>query len=462
MLWALALLGILPAAFIFNEDESEADDEQGANDVSDQNEEAVSQENIGPDVFDIAFGQAEEGTLEDSQASHHELVSNGAETLFENFDTDEDKITLHLTDDGSGEFISETLQDNTGEPIGVSLSYVSEGVETTLNFLGITTMPEDNIEIGITSQDTGEEELYGLSELADFHALDPNDPEDPAIPTPDDGSNGPIIAPNDPEDPAVPNGSEDPDGPVLTPNSPDDDGQIFTYNMAEGDEALVLNNDPFEGGSDASIVTSGNTVSIETDYPLHQVQGSDAADTIVLGDHAAIVQAGDGNDTIFAGEGTAIVDAGAGDDTIYGGSDLGSEYLLSGGAGDDQLVGGDAAEALIGGAGTDALSGGAGDDTLLIDTQDTAEGGAGDDTFWITSIEGSGTNFAEITDFSQGEDIVRISLPAEAEQSGNFDIDVSPTDDGLAAQVTVNGDVVAVLHGAPNATASDVILDFTA
>ncbi|MBU2866559.1 calcium-binding protein [Pacificibacter marinus] len=457
MLWALALLGMLPAAFVFGDGGADTDEADNNSDGTNASE-TVSQDDLAVDILDE--GDVEEVSEEDSdlQSVHYDAVSNGLETTYSDFAVGEDEITLHLTDDGSGEFIVDTIQDPEAGAIGVSLSYFDGETETTLSFPGLDEVPAEDIFIGVTSQETGEETLYNLETIGDFGAILPDDPDVPAEPGGE--SIDLVLAPSNPDVPAMPSGVNDLDGPALMPSSPSEDDHVFDHVLADGGDTLVLNDDPFQGGFDADIVTSGDTVSIETDYALHQITGSDDDDTIVLGDDAAIVQAGAGDDSVYAGEGTAIISAGDGDDVIFGGDDVGSDYLLDGGAGDDDLSGGEADEVLIGGLGADTLSGGAGDDTLVFDQQDSASGGAGNDTFWLYSDGDTDADFAQITDFALGEDIIRVTLPTEAEEAGDFVVEVTQIEDGSGSQVLVNGDVIAVLQGASNVTASDVIVDY--
>lgn len=100
--------------------------------------------------------------------------------------------------------------------------------------------------------------------------------------------------------------------------------------------------------------------------------------------------------------------------------------------------------------------------TPPVDTGDdlnVINGGAGHDTFWIYHDTGLGTGYAEVTNFTSGEDFLRISLNPELASSGTPDISVAPSEDGSDGVVTVNGDVVAVLRGAPGATVADVYVD---
>ena len=71
---------------------------------------------------------------------------------------------------------------------------------------------------------------------------------------------------------------------------------------------------------------------------------------------------------------------------------------LDGNSGNDRLIGGEGRDTLGGGEGDDWLSGGTGTDTLT--------GGAGADTFVYFAGHGSDT----ITDFTDGEDVIDLSL----------------------------------------------------
>lgn len=465
MLWALALLGILPAAFVFGD--GEIDETSGTDsDSSEVSDGTVSASgDLSSDLLTLADDADADPASSDVELDElYDIVADGSDTTFENFIPGEDEITLHLTDDGSGDFFVETLEDADGEHIGMSLSYSDGDTETSLHFVGLDEIPAENISIGVTSQETGEEALYVLEDIGDFGAIAPNDPDVPAVANPDNGMGEPAITPNDPEAPAEPSGQFDPDEVVLAPDLPaeDEGSQVIMHTLAAGGDTLVLNDAPIQGGFDASIVSSGDTFTIETDYALHNVTGSDQSDAIALGDDAAIVDAGLGDDTIYAGEGTAIVSGGAGDDMIFGGDDTGSEYILDGGLGDDTLSGGDASETLIGGLGVDTISGGAGDDTIIFDTLDTAEGGSGQDTFWLYDDGVADESFAQITDFDASEDVLRVSLPSAIELSSDFDLDVFQTDDGISSQIAINGDVIAVVYGVPNVVAGDVVVDFHA
>lgn len=103
----------------------------------------------------------------------------------------------------------------------------------------------------------------------------------------------------------------------------------------------------------------------------------------------------------------------------------------------------------------DTLDGGEGNDKIIMDRADVATGGSGADNFQIYSDQGDGLGHATVTDFASGEDFLRITLDPD-EDEDSVVLDVSPSENGADGVVTVNGEVVAILQGAPNATAADV------
>ena len=131
------------------------------------------------------------------------------------------------------------------------------------------------------------------------------------------------------------------------------------------------------------------------------------------------IDAGGGHDVVFGEEGDDALSGGAGHDWLFGGE---GDDTLEGGAGQDTLIGGEGADTLSGGAESDWLSGGTGDDTLT--------GGAGEDAFVYAPAHGNDT----ITDFTNGEDMINLSLFENITQFS----DLSATQDG-----------------------SDVVIDFT-
>ena len=265
-----------------------------------------------------------------------------------------------------------------------------------------------------------------------------------------------------------------------------------TLIQTEGDLNVI------SGGDGDDTISAGD----EAAY----IFGGAGNDTLAAGDGAAAIYGGAGDDMITGsdvvqadGTASAYLDGGTGDDTIIGGDanevisggehgdgDTTGDDTLSGGGGDDAIRGGRGADILSGGAGDDVLDhygnseelvraehrefgwhidndadildGGDGNDTLIFDRADSATGGEGDDTFWLYFDSASGVGFAEITDFSSGEDFLRISLNPDI-TSGTPEVSVDPSEDGLDGVVRVNGEVVAVLQGAPEATTADIYVD---
>lgn len=110
----------------------------------------------------------------------------------------------------------------------------------------------------------------------------------------------------------------------------------------------------------------------------------------------------------------------------------------------------------------DTLDGGAGDDTLILDRFDTATGGAGVDLFWLHHDATAGGGVADITDFQPGADFLRVSLNPAVGYGEALAVEVAPSTDGADAEVRVDGDLVAILRGAAEASASDVFVEVRA
>lgn len=472
MLWALALIGLVPAAFVltdfdFGEDEGDAEAEATESDTEtgslgdmlgsgdEGSEEDTGAENTGPEetapseteIDPPETEAANVGDDSDGSGGVDTTVELGSgETLFEDFTVGEDHVTLSLTDGGTGAFSVETVRDEAGEEIGVSLTYTTETEDTTLTFLGHELIPVDDIMLEIPDAETGEPVLYALSEYGDFGAILPEDGDTPDNPGPEGGEGDAPTTLTDPETPDEPGpiGSEEDN--VIAPEGKEEittgtlTGETVTWTLSDDGETLTLSDDEMQGGTDAELTLSEDGVAtIETEGTLNLVTGGAGNDVIATGDDAAIVDAGAGDDVIYGGDGTAALSGGAGNDTIHAGDDLKSSYVLSGDEGADRLFGGDS------------------EDTLIMDMEDVAFGGAGADTFWITLDAGAG--FAEITDFAQGEDVLRITLDPVEGATDAPTVEVQLTEDGSGSEVIVNGDVVAVLQGALEVSAEDIIVD---
>jgi Ca2+-binding RTX toxin-like protein len=287
-----------------------------------------------------------------------------------------------------------------------------------------------------------------------------------------------------------------------------------------GDEAdqVAL---PEDGACDGTLDLVDGTPRLESAGGLTLVEGGGGDDTLVLGNTATYafggegadriaatsgttaMFGGEGNDTLGGGMADGFIDGGAGDDTILGGD--GSEWLfggahdpesasipdddrIEGGPGDDRIAGGYGSDFLSGGAGDDVidhhgrleqqigwerhafdwhidqsqdtLDGGDGSDTLVMDRADTATGGAGVDTFWVYHDEETGSGAAQIMDFQPGLDFLRISLNPGLDHE-DLAVAFTPSEDAADTLVTVDGNLVAVLHGVSGVTGDDVLVEVT-
>lgn len=290
--------------------------------------------------------------------------------------------------------------------------------------------------------------------------------------------------------------------------------------LADG-QAYTEAEDGLEGSGEGARSSFEGTPVITGEGPVHVVAGGEGADEITLGDTPAYAFGGGGDDTITAGEGASALfggagadvlvtgntdgwaDGGDGDDTISGGagddrlwggahgagdSAVQDDDTIDGGAGDDEIAGGYGADVLSGGAGddvidhlgrveeelsaqrhefgwhidndADTLDGGAGNDTLIMDRADNATGGEGYDTFWVYFDGTSGSGAAEVGDFTPGEDFLRITLNPDIAH-GEIAVSVEPSDDGEDGVVSVNGEIVAMLRGAADATETDVLVEIS-
>ncbi|WP_417278735.1 calcium-binding protein [Celeribacter sp.] len=470
MLWALALLGLVPAAFAITDLEEEGTqgsaedtdagvDETGAEDTPSGEGDLLDFTDPLPEGDPVEGNPVDEDPIAEEDAAATDESDDGlgddyavalgsGETLFADFVAEEDHVTLTLDDGDTGEFVVEPLLDENGDEIGTSLSYVTDEDETILSFLGYDSLPVGDISVEIVDPESGETTLYALDELGDFGAIDPNDPDIPDEAGPDGSADDDVLSVNDPDIPDEPGPDGNADDTVLSPEEEDVastgalTGETVEYTLSDEGETFVLPDDPMQGGTDTVLTLDENgQLTIETEGTLNIVTGGAGDDTIATGDDAAIVNAGAGDDTIYGGDGTAILSGGEGNDTIYAGNDTGSSYVLSGDAGADTLYGGD------------------GDDSLLMDAEDTASGGAGADEFWLYYDANADVGHAEITDFAEGEDMLRVTLDPNDSFDGTLDVDVSQTADGLSSQVIVNGDIVAVLYGSPDVTLDDILVE---
>ena len=301
------------------------------------------------------------------------------------------------------------------------------------------------------------------------------------------------------------------------------DSGVTDTTLGLADDVVTLADDGIMG-TGAGTIEMGETVPVISSTAAIEVVDAGAGDDqITTGDTAAFVFGGEGDDTLTAGDGATVLyggagqdvletgegetgqylDGGTGDDQIFGGlghdTQEGGEHgdaisagddTIDGGAGDDVIRGGYGADLLIGGEGddvidhlgrteqrevitqhefawhtdgdADTLDGGEGDDMLIFDRNDEATGGAGNDVFWLWHDGADAGDVADVTDFVVGEDFLRVSLNPHIGENGEPDILEEPSADGNDGMVIVNGDLVAILRGAPTATVSDVYAEVRA
>lgn len=275
-------------------------------------------------------------------------------------------------------------------------------------------------------------------------------------------------------------------------------GEIDTF---RGTPVLQSGNDELVDVVDAG---AGDDI-IQVDDNAAYVFGNGGEDDIVAGEGVIAAFGGEGDDLLDGrdsaasfldgGKGDDILLGGDGDDILFGGEheflpvdepDADDRDVIKGGAGNDRIAGGLGSDFLSGGGGSDqidhfghametsgaerhdynwhddgaadVLDGEAGDDTLIFGNGDIATGGSGEDVFWLYSDGQSGADQAEITDFVVGEDFLRVSLDPEMDRP-DIEYDVQPSSDGRDGLVTINGKVIAVLKGTPNASIHDVFVE---
>ncbi len=154
-------------------------------------------------------------------------------------------------------------------------------------------------------------------------------------------------------------------------------------------------NDTLKGGRDNDTVYGG-----KGDDTL---RGGAGADTLGGGGGHDILEGGAGRDILRGEVGRDTLRGGAGNDQLDGGT---GQDVLHGGSGRDLLAGGDMADRLWGGRDGDILIGGRGGDIMT--------GGAGDDVFIFGTGSGKGHGRDQITDFTPGQDHIRIAMPGVA------------------------------------------------
>ena len=168
---------------------------------------------------------------------------------------------------------------------------------------------------------------------------------------------------------------------------------------------------------------------------------------------------GTGDDSLVGNGGMDVLSGESGNDTVAGGS---GADMISGGDGDDLLAGMSPEQSFVDdGAldGFDTLDGGAGNDTLMLGHGDRGTGGAGDDDFVLDQRDDSSV-VTSVVDFGAGDSVALFYTPTFGSDGAEIapEISVSPSEDGLAGQISFNGQVVAHVTGGQNLTADDISL----
>lgn len=236
------------------------------------------------------------------------------------------------------------------------------------------------------------------------------------------------------------------DGLEDTGSSETDDGADTLFG-GNGNDTLVgggFNDDDDDGAYDdgEAVMTGTEANTLYAGLGDDVVVGAAGADTIGGGTGDDTLEGGDGNDTFYGGrndtESTTlndVINAGAGDDYVAasGGADSidggdGNDTIF-GGAGNDTILGGGGADEIYNSAGNDSVDGGDGDDTLRGNGgDDTITGSGGADTFIFRSGDGDD----HVTDFTTGEDVLRLS-------DTNTDFTDLASVEAAASNTTVDG-----------------------
>ncbi|HWM10313.1 MAG TPA: calcium-binding protein [Solirubrobacteraceae bacterium] len=196
-------------------------------------------------------------------------------------------------------------------------------------------------------------------------------------------------------------------------------GGALTYTAAEGE------------ANDLSVTLSAGTYTL-SDAVAITASGTCAptgtpSEVTCTGVSSITIDVRDRDDDVEVGPGTAAV-------------------ILTGGAGDDELIGGDGNDALNGGTDADRLSGGSGTDTLNGDWgDDSLTGGPGADTF----NGGAGT---DVADYSTRVSAVTVWIDALANDGAPGEADIVKTDvenaiGGAGNDTMLGGALANVLWG---------------
>ena len=170
------------------------------------------------------------------------------------------------------------------------------------------------------------------------------------------------------------------------------------------------------------------------------ITGSSAGDVIANNAGSDVINGGEGNDTIFADGGTAYTDR---DHDIFSIVEY-ERDTVNGGDGDDIIVSNN---------GND-LTGGEGEDLFLLRNYSTAF----EEHENVITDGPDRLDPTIITDFTPGEDtiLVRATLGRLLDTD---DVSIMPSADGTAAELTVEGQIVAIITGGQDLTLDDIAIE---
>jgi Ca2+-binding RTX toxin-like protein len=187
---------------------------------------------------------------------------------------------------------------------------------------------------------------------------------------------------------------------------------------AEGDDKL------FGGEGNDILFGSGGNDSLDGGNGIDQLTGGDGADILIAGNGNDALNGNNGTDRLTAGNGNDFLNGGNDDDRLDGGdgndrlfAQQGNDVVL-GGAGDDLMDGREGRDTLSGGIGNDTIEGGEDGDLL--------SGGTGFDIFDYDGVDNVSTGSIAatrdtITDFTRGQDKIKLDVDANSVSSGDQD-----------------------------------------
>ena len=164
------------------------------------------------------------------------------------------------------------------------------------------------------------------------------------------------------------------------------------------DTVLLTDGDDFYFGSNAdeSVELGDGADTIFTSNGTDTVTGINGDDFVNLGDGDEAASLTGGNNTILGGDGDDTLSSDTGSDELQGGlgddviTATGGENTIDGGTGADNITAGAGADLITGGSGQDTIDGGAGNDTIFGDDEDVGTAAGSLPTFNFSAISSTG------------------------------------------------------------------------